>query len=765
MQDVLPDQYLHKVCSFQEDTVPGGWSAELRLAESTERGAQLWLARYQDKSMTVMRVHRTFGYDVTTPRINLFKKSYRCHHNTRSRVKKLSLKGTDCVSCMTITVKRVGKLTRKSRSTDPHLPDYPMRVCLRYSHNHPIRASSALRFRDVRPSVEEKFRGLFRLGYGPVAALGLHKMDLQLEHGSNFMHICGDRAQVPDEQWCRRLHRKLLVANNEKDGQDVLGDLQTRMTTENASGDMVMDVCTTVDGQVVVAICSKLMKRVLSNVPQSHELITVDHCGAANCDSLGAYLLLTHSCIGGLPVGCIITTSETTPTVTAALQLYKSLVPTTAFRGGAGPKVFMTDECPALQSALREIFPESSQLLSVFHILQAAWRWLWNSKKKIEKQDRPELFGILKSLLYCQSLGEMDVLYQRAAQNAVVMKYKQFSQYLLGWYSRSKSWAVCCRQDLQLQGSFTSDYGERATRVLKEQILNRLKVQNVVQLVDFVLDRMEKYHTQGILDVVSGCFDSVKYSRYLPQEAEGELIIRQTSECAFTVASLAKPDAEYTVNTLLGHCTCPTPAAGGALCKHQNAVALKYNLQCCSFIPISNTRDKARFYYVATGNSSLPEWLQPLVHQTDVTVCVSTNSPVPNTEQEGCHNQAPPPESCPEPSDVDATKNDVHVPIPPEVHIAEVQTLVECLQEDFVSVLRNKMTRHPDVYIPAVKRFLSSVKKLKTDSQVLSGLLFYGGGTGLGSRIWLSGRKRIDDNPSNHVTPQKKTRLGENSCP
>ncbi|XP_038067768.1 uncharacterized protein LOC119737460 [Patiria miniata] len=765
MQDVLPDEYLHNVCSFQEETMPGGWSAELRLAVSTEDGAMQWLARYQEKSMTVMRVNKTFGWDVQSPRSNLFKKSYRCHHSTRSQVRKKNLKGTDCLSCMTITVKKVAKLARKSRSTDPHITAYPMRVCLRYNHNHPVKASSALRFRDVLPSIGEKFKGLYRLGYSPISAMDVHRMDLLLEYGSGYLHISGDRAQVPDDQWCRRLHKKITAAEKETGGRNLLVDLVARMESENAGDERVMDVHVTEENQVLVAICSKLMKRVINNVPEGHEVVIVDRCGTGDRDNLKVYLLLTHSGVGGLPVGCLITTSESTSAVKAALEMYKNLIPCGAFNNGSGPKIIMTEDCEALRNALSEVFPESVMLLCIFHMLQSAWRWLRDRKKKIEKQDRPELFSVLKSLLHCQSVPDMELHYQKAMQNAIVQKYRQFSAYLLEWYNKTDCWALCCRQDLQLQGSYTHDFSEITTRVIKELVLNRVKVHNYVQLADFVMGRMERYYERRILDVVNGSFDSVRYSRYLPQEPNEDLNIKQTSECTFTVGIPSKPDSDNIVNTLLGHCTCTSISAEA--CKHLNAVSMKYNVQVGNIIPISNTADKARFYYIATGSNSLPERLQPLVRDIANTVEAPDNSPAPNRDHEGYHNKLGPSESETQAAPlVGGAAADDNVKMRPEVQRSVIKSLAEHLQEDFVSVLREKMTRYPDSYIPAVKVFLGNIKKLKTDSQVVTSLVSFGSssGTGTGSRPQQPGQKRMGAKPTDHTTPHKTRKLEETVC-
>jgi hypothetical protein len=45
----------------------------------------------------------------------------------------------------------------------------------------------------------------------------------------------------------------------------------------------------------------------------------------------------------------------------------------------------MTDDSAAEKQALKEIFPESMQLLCHFHVGQKEWRWLIDSKNHISQ--------------------------------------------------------------------------------------------------------------------------------------------------------------------------------------------------------------------------------------------------------------------------------------------------------------------------------------------------------------------------------------------
>ena len=55
-------------------------------------------------------------------------------------------------------------------------------------------------------------------------------------------------------------------------------------------------------------------------------------------------------------------------------------------RGAAGPRVIMTDDSTSERNALGAVWPEARLLLCIFHVLQAAWRWLFSQKNGIRQQ-------------------------------------------------------------------------------------------------------------------------------------------------------------------------------------------------------------------------------------------------------------------------------------------------------------------------------------------------------------------------------------------
>lgn len=135
-------------------------------------------------------------------------------------------------------------------------------------------------------------------------------------------------------------------------------------------------------------------------------------------------MLLTHSSSGGLPLGVIITSNEQEQTITEGLQLLKTIFPAGAFGGNGdqGPAVFITDDCTAERKAIHSVFPQSSLLLCTFHVLQAVWRWLWDSKHGIEKLHRQGLFFHVKRMIYARDEEAVEAAYHQARSDPTVMR-------------------------------------------------------------------------------------------------------------------------------------------------------------------------------------------------------------------------------------------------------------------------------------------------------------------------------------------------------
>eukprot|EP00057_Strongylocentrotus_purpuratus_P017444 XP_011671918.1 PREDICTED: uncharacterized protein LOC105441952 [Strongylocentrotus purpuratus] len=312
----------------------------------------------------------------------------------------------------------------------------------------------------------------------------------------------------------------------------------------------------TQNSKVAIAICTPLMRRILSKHPQSAELVFVDSSGGMDRYDCRIFLLLTHSVAGGLPVGCLITTSEAKETISSALQLYKEMLPSDAFygRGQRGPAVFMTDDCEAEQQSLKATFPEATCLLCIFHVLQAMWRYLWDAKHTIKREDRPHLLGIVKDVMYTSSEGELEESYAALCGDKVASRYNNFLTHVGRLFSRRTEWAIGLRNNLPMRGNNTNNYVEAAMRILKDHIFERVRAYSPVQLLDFILVRMQGYYERRLTDLANGRLDVMLSKRYLPDQGKiTQEMISRVSDTAemYQVESESTAGQVYDVDMVL----------------------------------------------------------------------------------------------------------------------------------------------------------------------------------------------------------------------
>lgn len=577
----------------------------MRLDFSTGKQALEWKKMFEKKSLTTLRMSRTYAKESVK---NEFKKDFRCHHVSRAVP---SVKGKRCPCFLTVIVKRWTKMS-KYRSTDPHMPELPTIVHLVFSHDHPIKTADALRRHEVATPVKRKFEGLFQKMYRPVEALDIHKQDLQMEHGERYLYVASDPAQVPDIQWCHRYFDRLFgdtVDNNTTTNaqNDVVEDLQRFVSVQNSlngDGHRTISMRTFPDGRIILAIITPLMRRVLCEIPQSAKVVFVDSSSPGGRKNLRSCLLLTGSCVGGLPVGCIVFAGSDVgrDDAEAALGMWRDALPRGSFAGrgpSLGPECFFVDDFEPRRAAVANAFPNSETYLCAFHLLQDAWRWIWDGGNGVGPENRLRLFALAQSLLATPSVERLAATLASLRTDPAVAVHSGFVAYATKLYERRKEWLVG-----EADAVVGDNYLEVATRVLNEKVLSRSRASNVLQLCDFVVSRMEAYFENRVLDVVNDRFDWIKYTKFRPDDASAVGCIEKLADGLYAVggagAEAASGGVPFYVNPELGMCSCESGSAG-APCEHQGAVSLAYNIRTMTVAPVEDVRSKSTLHYVATG--------------------------------------------------------------------------------------------------------------------------------------------------------------------
>ncbi|KAI4810224.1 hypothetical protein KUCAC02_019065 [Chaenocephalus aceratus] len=517
----LPGEFRYQVCQYEEVVSLGdhtGFEATLRLDVHTVEQVKEWVQKLKGSSGVTWRV------DVTRPRLGkrvLFKASYKCQHRVNPRAAKSS-KNTCCQAKMHTTLK----------STRGEM-----------KHNHNLFVAHAIRHRDVGEKANSILTGLFEIGHTPTSALAVLKHDLQMEYGQRYVYVSANREICPDLPYVQRLFHKVCREEyGTQTGPTMLAALKLQVEIyNNKCNDTCALLGTTSQGAPLVVVCSPLMK-IVHQLKHSGELCFIDSSGNMDRENCRVFLLLTHSCAGGLPLGILLCQSEDEQTIAQGLEQLRQVVGEKGFagRGHEWPQLVITDDCRAERGALGKAFPKATLLLCSFHLLQAVWRWLWSKESGVTHGDRPALFAIVKEMLYCQEIGSVDRLYSEARRHP-----------------------SSCSQD---------------------KILQRTKAFNLPQLFDLLTSRLETYYEARIVDVALGRWESFQRAKFLPQDGNiAASRIQQIEVKKFVVKGSTQA---YDVDMDLELCSCPAGQTG-ALCKHQAAVMKHYSCLSHSFLPIN----------------------------------------------------------------------------------------------------------------------------------------------------------------------------------
>lgn len=58
----------------------------------------------------------------------------------------------------------------------------------------------------------------------------------------------------------------------------------------------------------------------------------------------------------------------------------------------------MTDDSVAEKNAIKEVWPSTTQLLCLFHFMQAEWRWLMSTGSNVLPTQRQHLMKLFKQV-------------------------------------------------------------------------------------------------------------------------------------------------------------------------------------------------------------------------------------------------------------------------------------------------------------------------------------------------------------------------------
>jgi hypothetical protein len=113
-----------------------------------------------------------------------------------------------------------------------------------------------------------------------------------------------------------------------------------------------------------------------------------------------------------------------------------------------GLSVFITDDSAAEQAVIKTIWPKSKNLLCIFHVLQAVWKWLIKTKHGIPQEKQVLLYNQFKDILHAPTEKECFQKLEDAKKEAI--HFHNYYKYLMDYWNRRKLWAKAYRNNLTI---------------------------------------------------------------------------------------------------------------------------------------------------------------------------------------------------------------------------------------------------------------------------------------------------------------------------
>ena len=296
--------------------------------------------------------------------------------------------------------------TKWTKKKDLKRQTHPCKLTIKWNHNHSIGLDSAENLKNLKITnlTQEKFFAYFKKSMSPSQAFHVNEINLLATEG---MQGLADKTQNPPYDTVFYLWRKFRrEAVGSYCGEDMFDMIKTYSQTSPANIRLERN------GQAFVcAIVSPLMKRIHQTMKESSEIVFVDTTSCIDRTNCSLTVMLCASPLAALPLGIIISSGQDEYCYVTGFNLLKTMLGDSAFFGKLHPAVFMTDDGEAEKNALKTVWPLTQQLLCVFHVLQAVWRWILDRKHAIDEAQRPTCLRLFKKLVYSINNTEFDNAY------------------------------------------------------------------------------------------------------------------------------------------------------------------------------------------------------------------------------------------------------------------------------------------------------------------------------------------------------------------
>ena len=255
------------------------------------------------------------------------------------------------------------------------------------------------------------------------------------------------------------------------------------------------------------------------------------------------------------------------------------------------------DELASQREALRNVWPNARLLLCLFHYLQRWWKWLWEGKQGIDKDDRKEIMQFVRKLVYTKEITDLSTLLSEEIKDpsSIIAKYSNVLKRVKDMQENEEEWAIAHRYAITTRGKHTNNYSEASVRILKDRVFERTQAYNLVQMFQFLSKTLELYFEKRLLDVAHNRPSThLKLPSSEREKIKEPAFLEKLGETMYRFQYTNDHTRNYLVDVELGVCSCPVGISGSP-CKHQAFAIKELSLPSVNFVPQYSTEGRRLF--------------------------------------------------------------------------------------------------------------------------------------------------------------------------
>ena len=306
LKNIFTEKYYYKIISFKkledEEFVLKAQPFETVLTTNifTEKDVQSFVSSFQDITKETMRSSknkRKPSQEESENHQYVFKKTYRCQHNTRNSTSNWKpdkrCKNTSCPFVLTIKIHNLSY--RKRRSPESlYNEDMPCEIHITYRHNHNTQVLQALSYRDVGEESKNVYLDLFQNSQTQKPSIAQAEFKRRLKSNVNdendYELVFADRKEKPRSGDVQRIYRDVnLRLYGPQNGPELIEKLNEKREEYNKQYseeggriefeiEQLSEVKCDAEVRFAIAIVTPIMSRVHTTIKHSQEL--------AFCDSM-----------------------------------------------------------------------------------------------------------------------------------------------------------------------------------------------------------------------------------------------------------------------------------------------------------------------------------------------------------------------------------------------------------------------------------------------------------------------------------------------